>query len=146
MEWLDEIGAVFNSFPKFATNRKKIQINENKLWIKRIDHNNKNIESVLETMLKIPNLNICVDGPSGSGKSSLVNYIFNKNKLKSIFVQVGTQMNWRDFCSLVISSDDDNSENSLSAKIAISITGVLPKVSGEFSFGLKISHQTNTIC
>jgi hypothetical protein len=52
--------------------------------------------------LESPGVNICLDGPTGTGKSSLATTTFNRMKIPFRLVQITKSMTWSDFCYRII--------------------------------------------
>lgn len=62
------------------------------LWIKREE------EEELDSLLIDKGVSICIDGPTGTGKSSLAITTLKKRKVKFLMIQVTKNMTWEGFC------------------------------------------------
>lgn len=62
------------------------------IWIQRDE------EKVLSSYLEDLGTSICIDGPTGTGKSSLAITTLKKRKVKYLLVQVTKNMSWEGFC------------------------------------------------
>lgn len=62
------------------------------IWIQREE------EDILEKLLNAVGVSICIDGPTGTGKSSLAITILKKKNFRFLLIQVTKNMKWKDFC------------------------------------------------
>src|ERR1700722_19725760 len=60
------------------------------------------LEKRLSQLLSARSQNICIDGPTGSGKSSLAITVLSKIKQTFVWVPVISNMSWPDFCEEII--------------------------------------------
>jgi hypothetical protein len=86
-----EIGRTFYTTPRDG-------YKEGNIWIKRKE------EEKLNSLLDNLSISICVDGPTGTGKSSLAITILKQRKIDFILVQVTQNMTWKDFCKLLLNA------------------------------------------
>lgn len=63
------------------------------LWRKRDE-----IERKLSQILAAKSQNVCIDGPTGSGKTSLALTVLNRNKQLFVWIPVTRDMDWSEFC------------------------------------------------
>ncbi|HTI71655.1 MAG TPA: hypothetical protein VMF06_16895, partial [Candidatus Limnocylindria bacterium] len=70
------------------------------VWLKRAA-----IEKHLENDLFTRGRHICIDGCSGSGKSSLVITTLLRNKIPYTTVQITRSMDWHGFCRQLVSKN-----------------------------------------
>lgn len=80
-----EINKVFYTTPRDGYKK-------GNLWIKRKE------EEVLTSLLDDLGTSICIDGPTGTGKSSLAITTLKKKKVNYLLIQVTKNMTWKDFC------------------------------------------------
>jgi hypothetical protein len=81
-----KIKLLFGSQPRDGTQ-------EGTLW-----HRRAKIEKRLSQLLSARSQNVCIDGPTGSGKSSLAFTVLSKIKQRYVLVPVVNNMSWSDFC------------------------------------------------
>lgn len=65
-------------------------------------HRRAKLETRLSQLLSARSQNICVDGPTGSGKSSLAITVLSKIRQPYVWVPVVSDMQWPDFCEDII--------------------------------------------
>jgi len=68
------------------------------LWIKRKE------ENYLSSLLDEIGTSICIDGPTGTGKSSLAITTLKKKKFNFLLIQVTKNMTWKNFCLKLLNS------------------------------------------
>ena len=123
-EWSNKIGRVFRSKPRVGHSKGIV-------WLNRID-----IEREFEKNLLSFGINVCLDGPTGTGKTSLALTTLNRLKLKFTHIQITQNMDWKGFCRRII-EPKHNRESSIIAEILASLEGPLPKGSIKFTLGTK---------
>lgn len=111
--WSYRVGQVFNTRPRDGSNT-------NILWIKR-----RNIEELLIDLLLNPGVHICIDGPTGTGKSSLAITTLSSLGIQYNMIQITESMTWQDFCKELVGSSS-NRESSYSIKFNIGLKNSLP--------------------
>ena len=124
LAWTERISAVFRSRPR-------IGCHSDTFWLNRPD-----IERGFKKHLITSGTNVCLDGPTGTGKSSLALTMLDRLQIPFTQVQVTNHMDWKTFCRAVIDSSK-NRESSVSAELLASITGIVPKGSLKVSVGRK---------
>ena len=82
----ERIERLFSSQPRNGSD-------DNALWHKRAK-----IEGRLSQLLKAGSQNICIDGPTGSGKSSLALTVLNRISQPFIWLPLVNDMHWSDLC------------------------------------------------
>ncbi len=97
------------------------------LWIKRKEENR------LSLLLDNLGESVCIDGPTGTGKSSLAITILKQKKIDFILVQVTKNMSWSDFCRKIFNSKI-NENNSFETGLETSIEKGLPLFNLHFGF------------
>lgn len=80
------IEQIFSSRPRNGAD-------EHVLW-----HRRKMIEKRLSQILNAKSQNVCIDGPTGSGKTSLALTVLNRNEQPFVWVPITQDMGWPDFC------------------------------------------------
>lgn len=76
---------------------------------------------------------ICLDGPTGVGKTSLVLTHFAIKKIPHLGVQMTGSMDWPAFCRRLIAGQSDR-EYSLGGSIEVGFTGLQPVMKGTATF------------
>ena len=87
--WIQRWNSIFGS-------RRRDGTLDGALW-----HRRSKIEFRLGQLLSARSQNICIDGPTGSGKSSLAITVFSQIRQPYIWVPVVNDMQWPDFCEEV---------------------------------------------
>jgi AAA domain len=87
---------------------------------------------------------ICVDGPSGTGKSSLVKTQLSKENKKVIAVQITSKMDWTDLCREII-GDITKTDSNFSIEMLLGIRAdLIPNASVKLGYRRK-SRGTNEL-
>lgn len=129
-QWANRVGSVFDTRPRLGYTGKSV-------WLPR------DIETTFAEMLETEGLNICIDGATGTGKSSVALTVLNKFSITHIPVQLTTSMLWADFCKLLI-NPESNVELALEAEIEGGIEQGLPLGKFRFKFGGKHRKSDST--
>lgn len=132
-QWSNRVGQVFNTQPRDGSR-------SNSLWI--TTETRRRIEESLSVLLQNPGVHICVDGPTGTGKSSLAITILNRFRVTYNLIQVTSSMTWQDFCRELIDSGS-NKEQSCSTKFVIGLKNGLPTFMLEREAGLQERQADN---
>jgi hypothetical protein len=103
------------------------------LWIKRKE------EDKLSSLLDNLGESICIDGPTGTGKSSLAITILKQKKIDFILIQVTKNMSWKDFCRKIFNSKV-NENNTLDIGLETGIEKGLPLF--KVHFGIKATNNS----
>jgi hypothetical protein len=85
----ERIAEIFSTNPRNGADKKVI-------WQPRTV-----LEERLDTLLFLPGTHICVDGPWGSGKSSLILTSLRRSRRRFTMIQMTKNMSWSDFCKEV---------------------------------------------
>lgn len=88
--WRDRVGRVFNTRPR-------IGVGKNRIWLSR----KKEMESFQENFYN-PGTHLCLDGPSGAGKTSLALTFLVKEEVRYTYVPLTKGMMWLDFLSTTL--------------------------------------------
>jgi len=141
-EWSNQVGQVFNTKPRDGSSNNIFWVNRGK------------IEDLLGLVLHNPGVHICIDGPTGTGKSSLAITTLNRFRINYNLVQITSSMTWQGFCRELIDSGS-NKGKSYSTKFAVGLKNGLPTFMLESEAGSqerqadnidlmnKIAEQTN---
>lgn len=121
-KWSRKVSEVFNTMPRDGNRT---------VWLPRTSMENRLIE-VLENR----GVHICLDGPTGTGKTSLALTILNRLKVSYKLIQVTKSMGWAEFCKRLISTSS-NKESSLSAEVEFGVDNLIPKGRLKLSYGAK---------
>jgi hypothetical protein len=98
------------------------------LWIPRKEENE--LSSYLDDL----GVNICIDGPTGTGKSSLALTILKRKKVDFLLVIVTKSMTWKDFCRQLLKANV-NDDSALEWNVELGIDKGLPLF--KLHFGMK---------
>jgi hypothetical protein len=123
-QWATRVGLIFNTSPR-------IGIDRNGLW-----HSRGPVEEEFARAVERPSNHVCLDGPSGSGKSSLALTYFEHAQIPYAYVPVTTHMTWSQFCKEVL-LEPESSEHSVNTELELGIQHALPIVKFRISFGSK---------
>ncbi|HBH17987.1 MAG TPA: hypothetical protein DDX14_03445 [Cyanobacteria bacterium UBA9579] len=109
--WSYKVGRVFNTKPRDGSK-------ETNVWLPRLKN-----EQRLSELLAIEGINIIIDGPTGTGKSSLAITALNKEKIDFCLVQITKNMTWQTFCrELAVCGENDKC--SISTELLLGIDKV----------------------
>jgi len=122
--WTKKVGRVFNTRPRIASQKGTV-------WLER----KHTMQHFAESFAR-PGAHVCLDGPSGAGKTSLaLTHIFRQG-INHAAIQVTEQMEWPQFCRLLI-SDVSNREWAVSGEMEVGINKALPVAKFRLSLGSK---------
>ncbi|MAO63627.1 MAG: hypothetical protein CL666_01370 [Balneola sp.] len=119
MNWNDKVKSVFTTYPRNGDTK-------NTFWIEREE------QKALRNYLSQED-HICIDGPTGSGKSSLVITNLYRENIKHAMIQLTGELTWTDFCKQLVDPKIVNTNN-FNAGFEIGVSGGLPE--GKLSFSL----------
>lgn len=117
--WPKKVGEVFNTLPRDGNNKSTV-------WLER-----KELERCMISELESPGVSICVDGPTGTGKSSMAITILNRMKVPFRLIQVTKRMTWTDFCYRIVrppKTQTTTAEKSLEIGISRGLPTALLKI------------------
>lgn len=120
-EWMQRVCDVFDTNPRNGNSVSTV-------WLQR-----SSLERAFEGDLFIRGRHICIDGCSGSGKSSLVITSLLKNRIPYTTVQITRKMDWTSFCKQLISKTPGKNRES-KATIGGEWKGLFPTGKLELSF------------
>lgn len=129
-QWMQRVSDVFDTNPRNG-NRKAT------VWLQRSQ-----IERDLESDLFVRGRHICLDGCSGSGKSSLVITTLLRRNIPYTTVQVTRKMDWEGFCRQLISKTPGKSRE-FKATAGGEWKGLFPTGKLEISFGAKSDEKSD---
>lgn len=122
ISWTKKVGKVFNTRPRIGSNKETV-------WLNRI-HTSQRFAEAFDR----PGTHVCLDGPSGAGKTSLaITHLFGKG-IRHAAVQLTENMDWVEFCRLIL-ENVSNEESSLSGEIEVGIENALPVAKFRISLG-----------
>lgn len=127
--WPQIVGEVFNTLPRNGLDKETF-------WMPR-----KKLEEKLLQELEAPGVHVCIDGPTGTGKTSLAKTVLMKNKIPHRLIQITKNMTWVDFCFKIIKEPINNSKNSFSANVEFGVNRGLPSA----LFKLSLEQEGNKI-
>lgn len=122
--WMQQVSDVFDTNPRNG-NR------EATVWLKR-----GKLERDFESDLFVRGRHICLDGCSGSGKSSLVITMLLKHQIPYTTVQVTRKMDWESLCRQLVSKTPGKTRD-FKATAGAEWKGLFPTGKLELSFGTK---------
>jgi AAA domain len=94
-EWADRVGRIFDIRPRVNT--------RNTVWHPR-DIANQQLSQAIER----PGGHLCLDGPTGVGKTSLIHTYIADQRLRHIPIMVTQAMDWVDFCRRLVGIQKNN--------------------------------------
>lgn len=121
-KWSMKVGKVFYTMPRDGSVKDTV-------WLRR-----HKVEQRLSDVLGFPGVHICIDGPTGTGKTSLALTELNSEDFEYTLVQVTEKMDWTEFCKRLATPPSDR-ESSLSAELGVGVEGLVPTGKLEVSLG-----------
>jgi hypothetical protein len=121
-QWMEVVSEVFDTNPRDG-NRKET------VWLPRTK-----LEKLVEDELYTRGRHICIDGCSGSGKSSLIITTLLKHKIPFTMVQITRTMTWQGLCRQLIQKPK-RTEREKSLGISGEWKGLFPVVKLEIKLG-----------
>src|SRR5688572_29816527 len=112
-EWVSRVGQVFNTEPRIGTLKRTV-------WLPRDEP-----MSRLSDAFRREGAHVCIDGPSGVGKSSLAMTLCARDAILHVMVQITASMTWSEFCRQLV-TPTDNAESSLTGEIELGLDKGLP--------------------
>ena len=120
----DKINAVFHTSPRTSDDRDGV-------WLER------NAEQRdLEDLLRSGTNHVCVDGPSGTGKTSLTWTALEELRAPYIYVPIGQYTKWSDLCRALLRKPSDP-ELSIGGDVEFGVKNLMPELKFRVSFGQK---------
>jgi len=121
--WGRIVGEVFNTLPRNGVDKETF-------WMPR-----KQLEVNLLQELEAPGVHVCIDGPTGTGKTSLAKTVLMKNSIPHRLIQITMNMTWIDFCFNIIKEPIINNKNNFSANIEFGVNRGLPSALFKLAVG-----------
>lgn len=123
--WNERVNRVFDTQPRDGASGQSV-------WLPR-----QKMENHFTDLLYQDGVHICIDGPSGTGKTSLVKTQLSKEKKKVIPIQLTQHMKWSDLCREII-GDISKSDSNFSADVLLGIrSDLIPQASVKMTYGRK---------
>lgn len=120
-KWTERVNRVFSTMPRDGAL-------PHSFWLHR------DMEESLEDLLHQEGAHVCVDGPTGTGKTSLVKTSLSKSKKKYFEIQWTNNTSWMSFCRKII-GDLVREDEKFSIDVIAGFKGIIPEASIKFSFG-----------
>lgn len=120
--WMQRVSAVFDTNPRNGNSASTV-------WLRRAA-----LERAFENDLFVRGRHICMDGCSGSGKSSIAITSLLKNNVPYTTVQITRRMDWTGFCRQLISRQPGRSRE-VKATAGAEWTGLFPTGKLEVTIG-----------
>jgi hypothetical protein len=121
--WAAKVGRIFDTRPRVAS--------KDTVWLER-----KSAYEALTAAIEQPGIHVCLDGPTGVGKTSLVHTYIAKEKVQHCSIMVTHDMTWIDLCRRLIGTRD-NSEVTRSGEFEAGLTNGLPTAKFKVHLGTK---------
>lgn len=122
--WMQRVSDVFDTNPRNGNRSETV-------WLQRSV-----LEGYIEADLFTRGRHLCIDGCSGSGKSSLVITTLLKHSIPYTTVQVTRKMEWHGFCKQLISKGPSK-QREIRGTATAEWRGIFPTGKLELSFGPK---------
>jgi hypothetical protein len=100
------------------------------VWIPRVS-----LERTLEQLLG-GEPHICIDGPTGTGKTSLAITALKRHRLPFVLVQITSSVDWRAFCRQIVGCEG-NAERAFSAELTGGVDKGIPHLGFKLSAAFK---------
>jgi len=121
-KWLDEVSRVFDTRPRNASSHKVI-------WLPR-DSQEKAISGLLSSTK-----HICIDGPTGTGKTSLALTMLGQSKIRYVSMQIVRKMTWQEFCMNLVRPTSPKRTRDYSSEFKIGVESGLPTATMQVTLG-----------
>ena len=121
--WAGKVGRVFDTRPRVAS--------RTTVWLER-----KSAYDSLANAVEQPGMHVCLDGPTGVGKTSLIHTYIAKERLRHCALMITQATTWADLCRRLIGSPS-NAETSNSAELEAGIANGLPSAKFKVYLGSK---------
>lgn len=118
-QWSYDVNKVFSSKPRNGNNTAV-------WWWRR-----KSLEEKMERELNA-GVQICLDGPTGTGKSSLAITLLERRNIDYSLLQVTINMDWPQFCVALFAATDPD-DTSVATEFDVGIDRGLPTLKAKFS-------------
>jgi len=122
-EWATMVGRVFNVMPRNGNDKGTV-------WLER------RMQQKFNSFLRLAGVHICVDGPTGSGKSSLAVTELNRAGIKYAMVQITNHTTWEEFCRSLVTIPE-RFETSGSAQLEAGTIAGIPMGRFRVSLGFR---------
>lgn len=122
--WNARVNLVFHTGPRDGASPHAV-------WLSRYK-----VEKQFNDLLYQDGVHICVDGPSGTGKTSLVKTQLSRAKLRFLEVQLARSTDWSDFCRRIF-EDIARVDSTLSVEVLAGFKGLIPEGAVKLSYSSK---------
>jgi hypothetical protein len=122
--WSSRVSQIFHTAPRDGAKPHSV-------WFPR-----RALENDLSDLLFQEAVHICVDGPSGTGKTSLVQTQLSKEAVKVLPLQLPRSTDWGEFCKLIVQTITDV-ESKLSVEVSATLKNFLPEAAFKLTYGRK---------
>lgn len=116
-KWLDKIDDAFGTRPRDGSIQGSV-------WLKREKY-----ENTLFDTLATRTPHLCVDGPTGTGKTSLVLTQLHRIRREYVYIPIGHQMKWADFCRELVRKPEERRSAKADSHFEFSWDGLTPHFS-----------------
>jgi len=123
-KWVRRVAEVFDTRPRIGSSKKTI-------WLERKEASNRFANAFYRL-----GAHVCLDGPTGAGKTSLGLTHLVDQKLRHVSIQLTAEMDWEDFCRQ-IAAPPSNEETSLSSELELGVDKWMPIAKFRVALGEK---------
>lgn len=127
-DWVRAVGRVFQINPRIGTD-------DDTIWMKR-----RKEETALKSLLSTQGKSICLDGPSGVGKTSLALTTLEAASVPYVEIQITKNTDWQGLCGLVVEKLRDPTRI-WSVEIQAALRNFVPSVDLKILFSNKTSYK-----
>lgn len=124
IEWRERVGRAFNTRPRIGVGRHRV-------WLSR-----KHDMDAFRDNFFNPGTHVCLDGPSGVGKTSLALTFLAREKARYVYVPLTRHTSWPDFCRMLL-KPVHSSELGISTDMEVGLDRGLPTGKLRISLGSK---------
>jgi hypothetical protein len=121
--WASKVGKVFDTRPRVAS--------KSTVWLER-----KSAYESLSNAIEQPGMHVCLDGPTGVGKTSLIHTYIANEQIRHCAIMITQATTWADMCRRLIGTPS-NEENSTSGEFEVGLNNGLPTAKFKVYLGMK---------
>lgn len=119
--WAIEVGQVFHTAPRIGR--------RGSLWIHRAEFDS------LHSAFQRPANQICIDGPSGTGKTSLAWTYLELKEIPYVYVPITKSLTWQSFCRELARPSRRNTQRSHNLELEGGVSSGLPTAKFKVTLG-----------